>query len=226
MWKKIVQRFTSDDPIEPITNEFMQMLELTRTMSGLVHPNLFTHNQSKSQTKEVFDLDVQVNKLERSIRKRIINHLNLRSDKVSYCLLMMSIIKDAERIGDYLKNITEVDSITHAKISPSPLKEELESVISLVVETLNATPGIIAHEDIAGATKLLQEGRVGAQRCDKLLSDLAQSDLSPAEVTSMVLLTRFHKRLGAHLLNILSSVVMPLHKLDFYDGRQNPMVPE
>ena len=38
----------------------------------------------------------------------------------------------------------------------------------------------------------------------------------------MVLLTRFHKRLGAHLLNILSSVVMPLHKLDFYDGRENP----
>ena len=64
MWKKIVQRFTSDDPIEPITNEFMQMLELTRTMSGLVHPNLFTHNQSKSHTKEVFDLDVQVIKLE------------------------------------------------------------------------------------------------------------------------------------------------------------------
>ena len=35
----------------------------------------------------------------------------------------------------------------------------------------------------------------------------------------MVLLTRFYKRLGAHLLNILTSVVMPLHKLDFYDER-------
>ena len=95
-------------------------------------------------------------------------------------------------------------------------------MIALVVETLNATPDIIANEDVEGATKHLQAGRSSAQKCDKLLSELAQSDLSAAEVTSMVLLTRFHKRLGAHLLNILSSVVMPLHKLDFYDGRENP----
>ena len=50
--------------------------------------------------------------------------------------------------------------------------------------------------------------------------ELAKSDLTAAQTTSMVLLTRFHKRLGAQLLNILSSVVMPLHKIDFYDGRQ------
>ena len=32
-----------------------------------------------------------------------------------------------------------------------------------------------------------------------------------------MLLTRFYKRVGAHLVNILSSVVMPLHKVDFFD---------
>ena len=31
--------------------------------------------------------------------------------------------------------------------------------------------------------------------------------------------TRFYKRIGAHLLNILSGVVMPLHKLDYYDEK-------
>lgn len=222
MWKRLVQRFTSVDPIKPITLEFMEMLEHTRTMSQRVHPHLFDQELNPIDSKEVYDLDVKVNKLERSIRKRIINHLNLSNDKVSYCLLMMSIIKDAERMGDYLKNIYEVRALTGAYIPPSHFRAELESVIALVVETLNATPDIIAHEDVEGATKHLQAGRSSAQKCDKLLSELAQSDLSAAEVTSMVLLTRFHKRLGAHLLNILSSVVMPLHKLDFYDGRENP----
>lgn len=222
MWKRLVQRFTSVDPIKPITLEFMEMLEHTRTMSQRVHPHLFDQELSPIDSKEVYDLDVKVNKLERSIRKRIINHLNLSNDKVSYCLLMMSIIKDAERMGDYLKNIYEVRALTGAYIPPSHFRAELESVIALVVETLNATPDIIANEDVEGATKHLQAGRSSAQKCDKLLSELAQSDLSAAEVTSMVLLTRFHKRLGAHLLNILSSVVMPLHKLDFYDGRENP----
>ena len=226
MWKRLVQRFTSVDPIKPITLEFMEMLEHTRTMSQRVHPHLFDQELNPIDSKEVYDLDVKVNKLERSIRKRIINHLNLSNDKVSYCLLMMSIIKDAERMGDYLKNIYEVRALTGAYIPPSHFRAELESVIALVVETLNATPDIIANEDVEGATKHLQAGRSSAQKCDKLLGELAQSDLSAAEVTSMVLLTRFHKRLGAHLLNILSSVVMPLHKLDFYDGRENPTLPE
>jgi hypothetical protein len=32
--------------------------------------------------------------------------------------------------------------------------------------------------------------------------------------------TRFYKRLGAHVLNVLTSVVMPLHKLDYYDEKE------
>ena len=31
---------------------------------------------------------------------------------------------------------------------------------------------------------------------------------------------RFYKRIGAHVLNVLSSVVMPLHKLDYYDEKR------
>ncbi len=35
----------------------------------------------------------------------------------------------------------------------------------------------------------------------------------------MVLLTRFYKRLGGHTMNIISSVTMPVHKLDFHDEK-------
>ena len=30
-------------------------------------------------------------------------------------------------------------------------------------------------------------------------------------------LVRHYKRVAAHLLNVLSGIVMPLHKLDYYD---------
>ena len=131
----------------------------------------------------------------------------------------MSLIKDAERVGDYLKNISEVPELGGAEIPDGPLKSELKEIISLAVEMLKTTPDILANEDTERATDLLQLGRNTGKRCDVLLVELAKSDLTAAQTTSMVLLTRFHKRLGAHLLNILSSVVMPLHKIDFYDGR-------
>ena len=38
----------------------------------------------------------------------------------------------------------------------------------------------------------------------------------------MVLATRYYKRFAGHVLNILSSVVMPLHKLDYYDEDEIP----
>ena len=46
---------------------------------------------------------------------------------------------------------------------------------------------------------------------------LAKSDFTATETTSLVLLTRFYKRVSGHLLNVASSVIMPLHKIDFYD---------
>ena len=219
MWKELFQVLSDNNPVEPMTQELMQMLEITKEMSSLVHEHVFDQDFGVDQRAAIYKLDIKVNKLERSIRKRVITHLSVSHDHVSYCLLLMSLIKDAERVGDYLKNISEVPELGGAEIPDGPLKSELKEIISLAVEMLKTTPDILANEDTERATDLLQLGRNTGKRCDVLLVELAKSDLTAAQTTSMVLLTRFHKRLGAHLLNILSSVVMPLHKIDFYDGR-------
>ena len=219
MWKELFQVLSDNNPVEPMTQELMQMLEITKEMSSLVHEHVFDQDFGVDQRAAIYKLDIKVNKLERSIRKRVITHLSVSHDHVSYCLLLMSLIKDAERVGDYLKNISEVPELGGAEIPEGPLKSELKEIIALAVEILKTTPDILANEDTERATDLLQLGRNTGKRCDVLLVELAKSDLTAAQTTSMVLLTRFHKRLGAHLLNILSSVVMPLHKIDFYDGR-------
>ena len=37
--------------------------------------------------------------------------------------------------------------------------------------------------------------------------------------TAFILGTRYYERIGGHLLNVLSGVVMPLDKVDYYDSR-------
>ena len=219
MWKQVLQAFKGTDNINSITNEFMEMLRLTREMSELVHPHMFENKIQTDIRTELYKMDIKVNKLERSIRKMIVGHLNSGGERVTYCLLIMSVIKDAERIGDYLKNISEVPGIATCDLPDDTITNKLRQLVNLAMKILNETPDIIAKEDAERATALLQEGRAAAQECDQLLSNLAQSNYSAAQTTAMVLLTRFHKRLGAHAMNILSSVVMPLHKIDFYDGR-------
>ena len=78
---------------------------------------------------------------------------------------------------------------------------------------------VFARSDKDEAIDLIRQGRDITHRCDVLLSRVARSDYDAATTTAVVLGTRFYKRISAHLLNILSSVVMPLHKLDYYDEK-------
>ncbi|MEE2961575.1 MAG: PhoU domain-containing protein [Myxococcota bacterium] len=220
MWRELIQILRDNDPIEPMAREFIEMLTLAEEMSDFIQPTVLDHSLSLDHRKKVYKLDVKINKLERSIRKRIITHLNLKGGHVSYCLVLMSIVKDAERIGDYMKNISEVGELGGEPIPQGELLDELSDIMNLAIETLKATPTIIQEEQQDRANEYIQGGRNAGKRCDHLLKQLAKSNLSPAQTTSMVLLTRFYKRLSGHLLNILSSVVMPLHKVDFYDSRE------
>jgi hypothetical protein len=46
---------------------------------------------------------------------------------------------------------------------------------------------------------------------------IAQSPYDAATAAALVLGTRHYKRINGHVMNVLSSVVMPLHKLDYFD---------
>ncbi len=61
-----------------------------------------------------------------------------------------------------------------------------------------------------------------AKRCDSLLERIAKSDYGAGTTTALVLGARYYKRIGAHVLNILSSIVMPVHKLDYFDEDEIP----
>ncbi len=56
-----------------------------------------------------------------------------------------------------------------------------------------------------------------ARRCDRLVKAVGRSNYDAATTTAFILGARYYKRIGGHVLNVLSSVVMPLDKVDYYD---------
>ena len=218
MWMELLEIFRSGDPMKLVADEFMKMLAITHEMANIVQPTIFDHSLSLEGRKQIYDLDVQVNKLERSIRKRIISHLTLHHSHVPYCLLLMSLVKDAERIGDYVKNVADLSELGGGEVPSGELRDELTDQVNTIMRLFEATPQVLAKQDREGANELIRIGRNAGKRSDKLVFEVARSaDMNAAQLTSLVLLTRFYKRIGAHLVNILSSVVMPLHKVDYFD---------
>ncbi|MEY3014879.1 MAG: hypothetical protein RIT45_3614 [Pseudomonadota bacterium] len=218
MWKELIDIFRGKDaPLEEVATEFRAMLELTREMSDLVRPHIFEGALPMDVRRRVYELDVEVNKLERSVRKRLITHLSLRPSHVPYSLLLISMSKDAERVGDYVKNIAEVGDLGGGTVPDGELRDELSDLISVADRLHREVAGVLDAQARERAIELVQLGRTAGKRCDRLVGAIATSDLPAAQVTALVLLTRFYKRLGAHLVNILSSVIMPVHKVDFFD---------
>lgn len=220
MWMELIDIFRGGDELAEAGNDLFAMLQIVQQMAGIVRPHVFEHSISLEERNRVYELDIQVNRLERQVRKRVVAHLTLNPTQVSYCLLLITLVKDVERMGDYLKNVTEVAELGGGPVPEGSLRDELEQLIDVASVLMEASEDVIRNQNRERATELLQRGRAAGKRCDRLLVALSNSSYAAGEVTSMVLLTRFYKRLGAHLVNVLSSVVMPVHKVDFFDERE------
>jgi phosphate uptake regulator len=215
MWNELLNLFSSDDPMKSMGDDFMRMLAMTHEMAEVVRPHVFDHLITLEKRKLILEKDVEVNKLERSIRRQIVSHLTLHRDQIPYCLLLLMMVGHVERTGDYIKNVAQVEQLGGAAVPEGPLRDELSDLIAIAHRLFEGAPKLIADQDRDGATELVRVARNAKQRSDKLLVELSKSDLTPSQVTSMVLLTRFYRRITSHLRNILSSVVMPVHQVDF-----------
>jgi phosphate uptake regulator len=224
MLRELLSIFRSNEPLSQMGEQFSQMLKLTYEMTLAAGEIYFRMEASPEARTQVYARDVQVNKLERKIRKKVIAHLSLSGNTASlpYCLLLMSLVKDVERIGDYAKNLSEVLEYHPDPLPGDEIMAELQEVRAGVEAAFAVTSDVFVMSDRERAVELIQQARDITHRCDVLVERISRSSYNASSTTAAVLGARYYKRIGAHVLNVLSSVVMPLHKLDYYDESELP----
>ncbi len=221
MFRELISIFRGDNPLGRMGDNFTKMLGLARDQTVRAGQIFFSKPASPEERTQIYKQDVKVNKLERKIRKQVIAHLSIagNSADVPYSLLLMSLVKDVERIGDYAKNLAETLDVSGAILPDDDTVAELREIRNGIEGTFEAVAEVFAQSDEEEAVALIRQGRDMSHRCDALIDRIAKGDYDAATTVAVTLGTRFYKRIGAHLLNILSGVVMPLHKLDYYDEK-------
>lgn len=222
MLRELLSIFREGNPLNAMAENFAAMLRLTHELTVSAGDIYFGKSYTPEQLTRIYERDVQVNKLQRTIRKQVIAHLSIKGNTADlpYCLLLMSLVKDVERLGDYAKNLAD---IVELRPDPPPENEviaELREIRAGVESAFAATADVFAKSDRERAIALIREGKSLAHRCEALLEKIAGSNYDARFTTAAVLGARYYKRIGGHVLNVLSSVVMPLHKLDYYDERE------
>lgn len=221
MLRELLSLFRSDDAISEMGNRFSEMLDLATELTLDAGNHFFDGPPTPEERTSVSQRDVQLNKMERRIRKQVITHLALGEGQrdAPYGLLLMSLVKDVERIGDYCKNLSEVYDDGGGPVPDDENAAELREIRAVVEESLGAAGKVFNSSDTDTAMDLIGKGREINKRCDALVKRIAGSAYDAPTTTTMVLGARYYKRIESHLLNVLSGVVLPLYKLDYYDER-------
>lgn len=166
-----------------------------------------------------YDKDIVVNNQEKEIRRLLFEHLSIRpGHDTSGCLALMSLIKDAERIGDYSKNIFEAGILHGGNIRDIKFYERMIPTQKTISESLPVLAKAFKKSDTKLAQEILTNYTPIKRDCDKILNELFEQEVSPNEAVVTAMLSRYFKRINSHVSNIASGIVYPLNEIDFVRG--------
>ena len=212
--------------MQAMARNFSEMLNVTRQMTVAAGEMVFAATTTPPNRGQLYQQDIRVNQLERLIRKQVVAHLSLSGNRpdVPYSLLLVSLVKDLERVGDYAKNLSEVRELHPQPLPDSTILNELRGIREEVEQAFHVLAEVFDRSDRDRASELIRRGRETAQRCEAAIERIAAGDFDARTTAALVLAARYYKRIGGHVLNVLSSVVMPLHKIDYYDENETTQI--
>lgn len=207
---------------------FRELLMFWKNQSGMKHvfshfgemmkiaKNMFVLANQEGSKNELLKMDARLNALQQTIRRDIVTHIAVQGVRdIIPCLAMMSIIKDAERTGDYVKNVQEVYE-NCPDLSADPLFGFVQEMDKKIVSWFDQAIESFENSDHDLAHRTCNETHNYMKKCDRLVWNLAV-DNKGRNAVAIALIIRFYKRIAAHLENICTSVFMPLDKIDYYE---------
>ena len=166
---------------------------------------------------DLFATDKRINDLERKVRRQAVVHGSVYgTSQLPTCLVLMSIVKDAERIGDYSKNLFDIAVITQ-KTKDDAYFDHLIQSKNRVSELLEEAIRIYRSQKEDKAKAFLHRGDAMQDEFDRQVERLLGTETGTTQPAATALCYRYFKRITAHLLNIISSLVVPLDQLDYFD---------
>ncbi len=225
MFRQIYSALTSENTINQAFEDLTRMLEHGAWMFERANEVLHSTAPAEEIRQPLYERDQAINDLERSIRRKILRYLTVNpGHDVAICLALMSVAKDAERIGDYCKNVFEVGYFYtegfHVPKYQEPLDRmagDMGALFDTMIAATRDSDEVRARSALARASRIRRE-------CDHIIEELFRDEdrIEFHEAVAYSLLARHYKRVAAHLSNIATAVLGQLEDLDFHPDEDEP----
>ena len=214
MFKKLFSWWHEDILLKEALRESSDALEKARKMFSFAMEILLEHT---GEGQKIYEMDREVNRLQVDVRKKVLEHLAVNpAQDVMASLVLTSIIIDLERIGDFAKNIVELDRMCVRKLGDSKYNKEAKLISKDLDDLLGRTKEAFSQGNPEDAEQLMAMFTQIGHRCDSMLEVLVGDEsVRVREAVVYGLLFRYLKRVACHARNICSSVVNPFHRLGY-----------
>ncbi|MFO7811144.1 MAG: PhoU domain-containing protein [Candidatus Delongbacteria bacterium] len=224
MFKQLFQMLSRQDLLTQALNDTYEMAEISFRQYKYVIRIIFDDLNKKVTPEEIEEVrkqDYVLNHFERSIRKKVFEHIaiNDKEEQQLYtAFLLATIVNNFERIGDYSKNIAEIAEIKHM-LKDEELNTKIRTYSTKILSIYKNTLDAFKKGDDEMAKKIIDSHFDIKNAVDQDLSELVSRE--PSATVNYVgygLFMRYIKRVSSHLMNIATSVTNPIDKIGYYVG--------
>ncbi|MEE2876461.1 MAG: PhoU domain-containing protein [Candidatus Neomarinimicrobiota bacterium] len=219
MWKELTNLWRSDDLLQQAWSESYEMLEIAQKMY-VEAVRILRESEDTVINLEIRQKDKEVNKYEQEVRRKVMTHCTLQgSEELPGGMVLVSIVIDIERIGDYCKNILDLAEVHPAKLTVGAYENSLYGIEKEVRSRFGETISVLRNQDVVKAHEMMGSFKVEISGiCDNIVDELAKEsaeNLSSSDAVALALYVRYLKRISAHLNNMITSVVNPFERIGF-----------
>ncbi len=222
-FREIYEIWRRDNSLNLALKESYEMLEKTHSMFQ-ESVNLLRDVATARMNLNIYEEDRGINAYQIQVRRRVLRYLAI-AGMVDLLpgLVLTSIVIDIERIGDYTKNITELAATYPGKLDCGRLEQRVGQIEQIVEKLFGEIRSILESSNTQAARRLIGECSRVRKDADQIIAELIKEDdesMGRAQTAAVALYVRYLKRVGAHLLNILSSVVSPFERIGYREQDQ------
>ena len=220
VFKNLVNIWKSEDSLSQAWSSSNEMLVISQDMFNDSIDALRSGEKNKV-IKSIKQRDEIINQYHREIRKKVVTYYSVSKDilNIDSGLVLLNMVVDIERVGDYSKNILDLAKHHPKKLVSEKISDELRIIEKAVIERFKNTVIAIETMDEDIARKLIKSYRSDLGKIsDNLVASSISGNFQIGEehkASSMVLYARYLKRIGAHLKNITSVVVNPFESIGY-----------
>lgn len=218
-------RSRGDDQVQTIEVQIADMLATTRKTYRWALDAVLGRTSAEAVDRDLHSADRVVNQIERDILRGSVVHAGVRGARAEIPVLLVyaRLAKNIERIGDLAKDIWDLAD-SGLNLGGTEHAEQIARDVEIVSGLFEETSRIFADRDEPAAERFLAEVDGLRQSFERRTLDQLTSDGPTSEAVGLALLYRHKMRIVANLMNVMTSVVVPIDRLDHWDEEPSDRV--